>query len=531
MVVERDVPVLLRDGVRISVDVHRPTNETAAAPLIAWSPYGKHGHVRYEQFPGCGVEAGDVSEHTAFEGPDPAFWVPRGYAVINADPRGLWHSEGRATYVSPEEARDQYDLIEWAGSQPWSNGKVGLTGVSYLAVSQWNVAALRPPHLAAINPWEGWTDIYREVVRHGGIPETKFWPFIVRTWGFSASQVEDLLGLARAHPLFDEYWESKRPDLSGITVPAFVVASWADQGLHLRGTLEGFKRISSEHKWLDIHGRKKWAYYYDPENTKRLQEFFDHFLQGEDTPVLRWPKVRFEVRDSYLEGRFRSAERWPLDVTTYEALHLDASTASLQRHPVEEPSSVAYSSLGSGAGAHRAEFDITFEERVELVGHMSAKLWMSADEADDLDVFVAVVKLDANGDIVPFAYYSQFDDGPVALGWLRASHRELEQAATDFQPIQAHRQTRKLSPGEIVALNVEIWPSGTRFEAGDTLRLIVQGTDVYKYGRGWRVQTRHEDSVNVGRNVLHTGGKYDSRLVVPVVPAAAGNRKDLYNYR
>lgn len=82
--------------------------------------------------------------------------MPKGYAIVNPDPRGTWYSEGDATFLSPQEDEDFYDLIEWAGTQPWSNGKVGLSGVSYLTSSQWRVAGLKPPHLAAINPWEGW---------------------------------------------------------------------------------------------------------------------------------------------------------------------------------------------------------------------------------------------------------------------------------------------------------------------------------------------------------------------------------------
>ncbi len=141
ILIERDVPIPMRDGVRIYIDVFRPADEAIPVPpLIAWGPYGKHGPTRMEkQFPRAGITA-SLSAYTAFEAPDPLHWASEGYAVINVDPRGTWFSEGTATYVSPEEAQDEYDLIEWAGTQPWSNGKVGLVGVSYLASSQWNVA-------------------------------------------------------------------------------------------------------------------------------------------------------------------------------------------------------------------------------------------------------------------------------------------------------------------------------------------------------------------------------------------------------
>ena len=127
---------------------------------------------------------------TTFEAPDPEYWVRHGYAIVLADIPGTWYWEGPATYLSPEEARAYADLIEWAGTQPWSNGRVGLSGVSYLTQTQWRVAAFNPPHLAAINPWEGWTDTYREVVRHGGIPETFFWPYIWDRWGAGTGMIE-----------------------------------------------------------------------------------------------------------------------------------------------------------------------------------------------------------------------------------------------------------------------------------------------------------------------------------------------------
>ena len=290
MIIERDVAVTLRDGTTMYVDVCRPEDEAPAAAIIGWGPYGKHGHTRYATvFPNAGVNQDALSPYTAFEALDPAWWVPKGYAIINPDPRGTWHSQGRATYISPEETRDFCDLIEWAGTRPWSNGKVGLSGVSYLAVAQWFVAAEQPPHLAAINPWEGWSDTYRELVRHGGIPETSFWPYLPHRWGHSVTQIEDLLIEDAEHPLLDAFWESKAASLEKITVPAFVVASWSDQGLHTRGTLEGFRRMASPQKWLDVHGRKKWAYYYDPQAVARLRAFFDHFLLGKNSQVLTWP--------------------------------------------------------------------------------------------------------------------------------------------------------------------------------------------------------------------------------------------------
>lgn len=444
------------------------------------------------------------------------YWVPKGYAIIAVDPRGTWYSEGIATFVSPEEREDEYDLIEWAGTQSWSSGKVGLSGVSYLCFSQYGAASLNPPHLAAINPWEGWSDFYREVARHGGIPETGFWGYLPSRWGFSTTQIEDMRLETKEHPLFDAYWESKNPDLAKIKVPAYVVASWSDQGLHTRGTLEAFKKISSPEKWLEIHGRKKWAYFYQEESVRRQQAFFDHFLKGLPTEVSQWPRVRYEVREKFYVGGMRVGKDWPLPGRQYTKLYVNASSGTLERGPVTTESSVRYSALGGNGDAGRAQFDFKFDQPCDLVGHMKLKLWASAEDSDDMDMFVAVQKLNASGQIVPFVVMNLFDDGPVALGWLRASHRELDpKQSTEYQPVLRHCREMKLKKGEIVPLEIEIWPSGTRFEAGETLRLVIQGTDIYTYPKG-SVQDLHQETVNRGYHIIHSGGKYDSHLLVPV---------------
>ena len=522
MIIERNVSVGLRDGVRVYADVFRPVDERPGPPIVIWTPYGKHWYGALEKDPHTAVREGMLSHYATFEGADPLYWVPLGYVIVNVDARGTWYSEGTSTFLSPEEAEAFYDVIEWAGVQRWSTGKVGLTGVSYLSQSQWKTAALQPPHLAAMNIWEGWSDTYREVARHGGIPDTSFWTKVVaNAWGVSTHPIEDIVQETLEHPLFDAFWASKVADFSKIVTPAFIVASWTDQGLHERGTLEGFKQIASPQKWLEIHGRKKWSYYYEPFSVARLQAFFDKFLKGVDSPVGTWPKVLLEVREQYYVGAQRGEDEWPIARTQYTKLYLDAKGGGMERAPVPQAASCSYDALGGGPGAHRAEFDYVFGRTTELTGHMKLKLFMAAESADDMDIFVGIYKFDAQGRHVPMAYYTYFDDGPVALGWLRASHRELDRArSTEHQPVLLHQRELKLEAGKVEPLDIEIWPSGTLFEAGTRLKLIVQGTDLQKYSKTRHpVYTRHEDSVNAGRHVIHTGGATGSYLLVPVIPA------------
>ena len=148
------------------------------------------------------------SAWTSWESPDPGHWVEQGYVVINADLRGWGTSEGEPGLFSAQEGLDVYDLIEWAAQQSWSSGQIGMLGVSYLAISQWMAAATRPPHLVAICPWEGFTDLYRDFARPGGILETGF----LNVWGTIMKRRSrghiDLRGEVGRRPLFDEWYLS-----------------------------------------------------------------------------------------------------------------------------------------------------------------------------------------------------------------------------------------------------------------------------------------------------------------------------------
>ena len=326
--------------------------------------------------------------------------------------------------MTEQEGQDAYDLIEWLAGQDWSNGKVGLTGVSYLAWSQWRIASLNPPHLAAICPWEGVSDFYRELGYHGGIPETFFVPGLKTFMSFTTTSVEDIASHVGEHRLFDAYWQSKNPDLSAITIPAFVVASWSDQGLHTRGTIEGFKKIASQDKWLLVHGRKKWQYFYEQVDMQKA--FFDKFLKGAKTEVDFWPRVQVEVRERYYWGCYRKADSWPIPGTKYTPLYLDAATMTMAASPASEKHTAAYQVDDITDKTQNAKFTFIFDKATELVGHMKLKLWVEALGSDDMDLFVALEKIDRNGQVVYFPFFNCWDTGPMALGWLRASHRELD---------------------------------------------------------------------------------------------------------
>jgi predicted acyl esterase len=518
LLIERNIAVAMRDGLKILIDLYRPdgiAGERDLPVVLGWSPYGKH-NLSDRLWPAADVQESWISQYTAFEAPDPLYWCNHGYAVIYPDPRGTWYSEGEMHHGGVAEGEDCYDLIEWAAAQPWSNGKVGMSGVSYLTTTQWQVAPLKPPHLAAINPWEGFSDWHREFGYHGGMRDTGFIPRSASRIGWSTTRTEDTPANMLAHPLYDAYWKSKEYDLADIEVPAFVVASWSDQGLHTRGTLEAFKKMASKQKWLEVHGQKKWYYYYRPDCVEKQRRFFDHFLKGVDNDVLSWPKVNIEVRERAWVGNFRTENEWPLARTKYRKLFLDAGRAALLPTPVATLSEIRYDPLDG-----QAVFDYAFPEDTELTGHMKLRLWAETDAGDDMDLFIAIQKYDAQGKYVPFVFYSVCDNGPVALGWLRASHRELDVVrSTPEQPIHPHSREQRLTPGVAVPLEIEIWSSSTLFRKRERLRVLVRGQDIYTEMPPGPAAMRHEDLRNKGMHILRTGGKYDAHLLVPVIAPA-----------
>lgn len=519
IVTRLELAVPMRDGVRLFANLFRPAADAAYPVIMSVTPYGKDtlpDRLKTFFMRLSGVKFGKVhcSRLTGFESPDPVYWVQQGYAVLQADVRGMHKSEGEAGILRLQDAEDYYDLIEWAASQPWCTGRVGLMGVSYLAMSQWRVAALKPPHLHGIVPWESATDLYRELAFHGGIPETSF-TFFWANFRIKSGRnrrfplAEDFLAQRAAHPLDDAYWASKRAVLEDIDVPALVCANWSDHGLHTRGSIEGFERISSRQKWLFTHGRKKWETFYGEEALAWQKRFLDHFLRDIDNGIDQVPKVRLEVRKAYYSQEVRYEESWPPSSVRSGRLYLCASTGSLQEEPASSESMVQYRPTSRNG---KAVFSWRLERALELIGSMRLRLWVSTSEGDDLDLFVVLRKLDPTGREVFFSGYNGYERDSLAKGWLRASHRQLDPSrSTSLRPWHSHTHVQKLRSGEIVPLEIEIWPSATAFEAGSTLLLTIQGHDAARYPA-----FRHRKLVNRGLHTLFTGGQYDSYLAVPL---------------
>jgi len=516
------VPVTVRDGTVLRVNVFRPAVEGHYPVIMCAHPYGKDGlphrgrrgyrpNFQYRLMRQSAPLR--ISAWTSWEAPDPAFWVRRGYVVVNCDLRGFGHSEGEGTLISDAEAQDYHDLIEWAGVQVWSSGRVGLNGVSYLALSQWKVAALRPPHLAAICPWEGFSDLYRDFARPGGIREDGFfriWAASVRRHGRTR---DNLRREQLARPLDDDWWTARTAELERIEVPALICASFSDHNLHSRGSFEGFRRIASQHRWLYTHRGGKWATYYSREALAFQSRFFDYFLKDVQNGMLDVPRVRLEVRESGdTVHTVRAEATWPLARTRWTPLYLH-SDRTLRDTPAAEPATVVFDTRRG-----RASFTWQAPTDLELTGPIKLRLQIEVRGADDVLLFAGVHKL-RGGVQVPFEGSYGFGYDTVTKGWLKASHRLFDEARSEpWRPVHPHTTRAPLHPGEVVPVEIELLPSATFFRRGDTLRLDIQGHWLFRTDPLLGAFPARYASSPPGTAVLHCGAAFDAHLLVPIVP-------------
>lgn len=507
IICEQDVEVPMRDGIKILVDIYRPKGECNIPVLISWSFYGKRPGEGMGEWQIMGVAPGTVSSFTKFESPDPLYWCYQGYAIANVDPRGVGHSEGDVSFFGTQDARDGYDFIEWVAKQWWCSGKVGMSGNSAVAMTQWRIAAECPPHLVCIAPWEGTSDIYRESIYEGGIPAIAFNEFIASSISGDHA-VDDPCAMARKSPLMNAYWEDKIPKFENIKIPVYCTACW--NHFHLRGAFQGFRKIKSAKKWMRAHREFEWPDGYDREHLAELKMFFDRYLKDIHNCWESTPRIRLEVQDAheFLYAKDRPEERFPMKRTEYKKLYLDAGSNALSWEPVVAESKCVYD-----GNEGIANFDIKFEEDVEITGYMKLRLWVEADGHDDMDMFVNIQKLDTQGEWLPVDVLGE--PHPGTWGKMRVSHRALdEEKSTKFQPIQSHLKEEKLSPGEIVPVDIEIVPSSRFWHKGQSLRIQVAGRYIRE---GW-FEPLFWDTDNHGNHIIHSGGKYDSYLQIPVIP-------------
>jgi predicted acyl esterase len=554
MRVEKDVGIEMRDGLVLRANVFLPEPEGRYPVILAHGVYGKDVHfadgfkAQWEKltkiYPGIDSD-GSSGKYLRWETVDPERFVPSGFAVVQVDARGSGKSPGYLDAWSPQEMLDYYRCVEWAGTQPWSNGKVGLCGISYYAYNQWPVAAMRPPHLAAICPWEGFVDFYRDFTHQGGIFAnvftTAWWPrqVLVNQYGNANTHYQDretgtrstggpalseaMLAGNRAdfpgdllrHPLDDDWHAARTADVSRIQVPLLSAGNWGGPGLHLRGNIDGFLGASSKQKWLSLHVGGHWESFYLPEYVAMQKRFFEHFLKGADNGWDKEPKVQISVRRPDGSSR-RMEDEFPLARTQWRKLYLDAKDKSIVSENPGVEGRVTYEALGPGVDFSTAPF----EQETEICGLITGHLAVSSSTTD-MDIFVTLrVFAPDNKEVV---FVGAHEPTTMTKGWLRVSHRKIDLARSQpHRVFYSHDEIQKIEPDKVYAVDVEIWPTSMIFPKGYRLVMTIQGRDFEFPGVAGRMLHNHPqdrpESEFGGANTIHTGGGNESYLMLPIIP-------------
>jgi uncharacterized protein len=568
MQIDWDVEIATSDGSVVRADIFRPDGDGPFPVLMSCGPYAKGLHFSEgfpmqwkgltSQYPE--VLRGSSGRYANWETADPERWVPFGYVCIRVDSRGAGRSPGVIDCWSPREIEDFCECVEWAGKQPWSNGKIGLAGVSYYATTQWQVAAKRPKHLAAICPFEGYSDFYRDVIRHGGILNT----FLMEWYPRQVAAVQNGLGSrARVNPntgvsiagpdelteeelranrvdieakvlaaelIDDSYYKERTPDLAAIEVPVLSCGNWGGHGVHFRGNVLGWLGAGSKQKWMEFHGREHWTEFYTDYGVGLQKRFFDHFLKGEDNGWDQEPPIRMLVRhvDRFVE---RAEQEWPLARTKWTHSYLDAGPGRLTGSPSDAAAQARIDGLDGKVSFSTAPF----EEPTEITGPVAARLYVSTT-AKDADLFLTVRAYDTANKEYLIVAASELN-APLAQGWLRASHRKLDaEKSRPWQPFHTHDEIQYLEPGQVYELDIEIWPMSFVFPKGWRLVLTVGTSDFQHdlpgpwpeiYGKPMRGSSvllhdhpRDRTKERFGGEVtIHTGRAHPSYLLLPVIPA------------
>jgi uncharacterized protein len=517
---DEDVPVRMGDGVTLRLNLFRPAGGGPFPVIMSAHPYGKdrvpvrkRGRWSLEkQFRIMNQpEPLRISDQTSWEAPDPVWWAQQGYAVINLDLRGGGHSGGHGDLLSDQEADDIAQVIAWAAEQPWSTGRVGMLGVSYLAISQYKVAALNPPALQAICPWEGFTDAYRDLFTSGGVTEKGF----ARVWLFMTSRVTrmktNLAAGRQQHPLRDAWWEALTPELSKIRVPILECTSFSDDNLHSVGSMRAFQQAGSEDRHAYAHRGPKWATFYSEEARQAQLAFFDRHLRGQQAAPL--PPMRLEIRDRRDHiVEVREEQEWPLARTDWRQLHLAPGGTLSEQVPGD-------GSVTFDLRRNAAAFGYRFAEDTELSGPMTLRLHVATTGAKDPKLFAGVEKW-SGGAPVPFEGSYGYGRDHVAQGRLRLALRELDpELSTPHQPEHTFRTLQPVGDGENVEVVIPLSSSATLFRAGDHLRLLIAGRYLQPRNPLFGHFPTHYQPSTSGKATITWTPDHPSTLEIPVIPA------------
>ncbi len=531
--IDRTTRARMRDGVELGMVIVRPDAPGRFPAIMSYNPYRTLTAVK--------PDYSETEYNHRWDGP--SYFAERGYAVVYFDVRGTGNSGGSTQDIySQAEQRDAYDMVEWLAQQAWCDGNVGMWGMSYGGVVQWQVGVQNPPHLRTLVVGSANDTVYLDWTYPGG----SLRPYMFDTFSplmtannFAPPDPE-VVGARWAelwqerlehnvpwgigfisHALDDEYWraQSLQPDYSRIKVPVMLWSGWAD--CYPTQILRAFSKLRVPKKVILGPWGHDWPEMAVPgpriDFRRELLKWFDCWLKGRDTGVMREPPVTLFVKsykppqplmDIDDEGTWRAEMEWPPARTRSVPMYLsDGARLTHTPDAVDSHDSYRYDpTVGVSAGIswgggiipwgmpldQRADEikSLTFttpplEADTELTGEPKAVLYVSST-AESGYFHVKIT------DVAP--------DGTskwVADGGLLTSHRN------------SHTQPERMAPGQVYELNIDLKYLSYVFRAGHSIRVAVASADLQN---AW-------PCASPAVHTLYRGGRYPSHVILPVTPA------------
>jgi putative CocE/NonD family hydrolase len=539
----REVKIRVHDGVDIAVALYMPDGDGRFPVVLGASPYRYDNNALPATPQFLWRETGPIG-----------LYVERGYVYAQMDVRGCGKSGGEFRFLDRNEQKDLYDVIEWLGHRPWSNGKVGGIGQSYFCMLQWWMAIGKPPSLACVAAFDGLNDPYRASVYQGGMLGDFFGSY---WWNqnriinrhpangeYPREQTCDLNLLVQQHPTYDDFWRERcaAEHLHEIEAPLYSIGVWGKIDLHTRGNIDGFRRARGPKK-LKMIGPVN-AFVANREfNSRELHEtlllpFYDHYLKGLKTDYQERPAVEYFVRGA---DAVRTAEAWPPQGVRYVSWHLDAAKSGsvtslndglLTREPPSGEAQTSYNypdpswmmgvvGFGPNNAPDPARRVLTFTTPpltadLEIAGPIKLTLYASSTR-NDMDFFVKLSEQmpqspeDRSKGLNPASYW-------ITKGWLRASHRALDPVkSTEMEPYHSHADPQPIEPGKVYRFDISIEPMAHRFKMGNRVRLEIVNGDSVITDVLW---THYYVPSKIGTDTIHHSAEHPSVLTLPVMEGA-----------
>jgi putative CocE/NonD family hydrolase len=554
--VEQHGYLTVRDGTQLSYDVIHPDGPGPFPTLLNYEGYA------------AGTNASDngVSVFTDR-------LLKRGYAVVGVSVRGTGCSQGQFDPFAHTMGTDGYDSVEWIARQPWSDGRVGMIGVSFGGITQLLTAADRPPHLLAIAPSSATSDLYRDVVYPGGVLEYDFtfaWTAIQKEGGtdyaitgappnmdakcernylthefLNSSPSNFIPTLVLQNPYDDDShgkWMRRAPNagFSKIDVPAYLHNQWQDEQLPGR-IWESLGMFGDPRKvWANFSNGNHGRDYYNATDERHTLQFLDHFVRGVKNGFKRRvPHLSVGMETAIGPNGSNADPAWSIK---RNSLHLKVKPRSFY---LRKAGKMTRGRPGAGGGSDSYAYprpapDVTEPGPTEMGRSAGQLTWkgqvppggsvaytsppmkrdMVVAGPASLDLWLSSTAANTDLQATVTEVRPDGQETYVQRGWLRASHRKLDPAlSTRLRPYQTHLRAdaKPLVPGRATHMRLEVFPFAHAFRKGSRLRVWIEAPTGHT--GFWAFTPVPDPATNT---VIHNAA-HPSRLVVGVVPGAAAH--------